>query len=209
MPKPLVTLASACLFVALGAEVHAAEQGLVTKLLVVRDPTANPQAKKILWRVRQKGDDDLSLVGDPTVGGAKLRIRLQVSNHCSQPPCDEGGGDQCFDLPASAWSPIGSIGFKYTDPALANGAVKVVSIKHTPAGTFVVKALLEGAGIDLFLEDEIGFYGLNLALGGGDAYFSGSGGATPKPNDSQTFRVRNEDGTASLSACSPSGAFVD
>jgi hypothetical protein len=59
-------------------------------------------------------------------------------------------------------------------------------------------------------EDELGFYGATLALGGGDAYGSGSGGAIPKPNDERTFRVKNETGTTSYPPpCSPSGAFLD
>jgi hypothetical protein len=72
-----------------------------------------------------------------------------------------------------------------------------------------VKAILQGAGIAIFLEDETGFYGINLALGGGDEYQSSSGGAQPNPNDGQMFRVKNEDGTAAFSGCSPSGAFLD
>jgi hypothetical protein len=204
-----MALGSALLLTALAGDGWAAEQSVITKLLLVKDPPAGPAARKILWKVKEQGNPDLSVVGDPTADGARLRIRLQPSNHCSVPPCVDGGGDQCFDLPASGWSPIGTIGFKYKDPQLANGAVKVASIKRTPSGTFLIKAILQGAGIDLFLEDEIGFYGLNLALGGGDEYQTGSGGAEPNPNDGETFRVKNEDGTATLAACSASGAFVD
>jgi hypothetical protein len=210
MSKLLAVFIAAGVLVGFTSEGRAAEQAIPAKIFLVKDPPAGPQARMILWRAKDQNlDGDLSLVGDPTAGGAKLRVRLQPSTHCSVPPCVDGGGDQCFDLPASGWSAIGSRGFKYADPTSANGAVKVVSIKQTASGTFLVKAVAHGAGIDIFLEDETGFYGINLALGGGDEYQSSSGGALPKPNDGKTFRVRNEDGTASFPGCSPSGAFVD
>jgi hypothetical protein len=210
MRATIIGFGAAALVAAFVAGASAAEQGVNTKLLLVKDPPSEPTARKINWKVKQLDtDDELSVVGDPTTGGATLRIRLQVSNHCSNPPCDSGGGDQCFTLPASGWSSIGSLGFKYKDPTLANGAVKVAQIKETAAGVFQIKAALRGAGIALFLDDEIGFYGVNLALGGGDQYYTGSGGAEPKPNDGETFKVVNETGGASMAACSPSGAFVD
>lgn len=207
--RTLATRGAIILVAALAADGWAGTQGVATKLLLVKDP-AGPDGRKIVWKVKEHNlDGDLSLVGDPTVAGARLRIRLQPSNHCSVPPCEDGGGDQCFSLPAAGWSRIGSSGFKYNDAALVNSAVKVASIKQTASGTVLLKAIAQGAGIDLFLEDEIGFYGLNLALEGGDNYHTGSGGATPKPNDSRTFRVKNETGYASQPPCSPSGAFVD
>jgi hypothetical protein len=209
MRTPLRILAAATMVAATASAGFAATQSLDTKLLLVKD-AAGPESRKIVWKVKQ-GDPDgeLSVVGDPTTAGATLRVRLQVSNHCSVPPCEDGGGDQCFILPSSGWSPIGSIGFKYKDAALVNGAVKVASIKRTPSGNFLVKVIAQGAGIGLFLEDEIGFYGLNLSLLDGDDYQTGSGGAVPKPNDSRTFRVKSEDNGASQPPCSPSGAFVD
>jgi len=48
---------------------------------------------------------------DCTQGGATLHIKLTP------------GGDQCVSMPASGWSTIGNIGFKYKDMALANGPV--------------------------------------------------------------------------------------
>src|SRR5688572_12909621 len=142
-------VAGAAIVVALAGAGQAAMQGVNTKLLLVKDP-AGPEARKIVWKVKDPNLDlDLSLVGDPTAAGATLRIRLLPSNHCSVPPCVDGGGDQCFILPASGWSPVGSLGFKYKDATLANGAVKVASIKRTPSGAFLIKVIAQGAGIDL------------------------------------------------------------
>jgi hypothetical protein len=207
----ITSLGSLCLVGLLALPSQAADTYAPSKLFLMKDP-GSEEAKKIVWKIKDKDylGGEVSIVGDPVTNGATLRVTLLVSTHCSQPPCDEGGGDQCFDLPASGWSPISSLGFKYKDKGLANGPVQLASVKRTPSGVFFVKAKLKGPGIDLYLEDELGFYGAILALGGGDAYGSGSGGATPKPNDSRTFRVRNEDGTASYPPpCSPSGAFLD
>jgi len=211
MRRLVVMLAPALVLLGLPGYVRAAEQIVVTRMFLVKDPPAGPSARKILWKVADENEDgDLSVVGDPTTEGAKLRIMLLPSSHCSVPPCEDGGGDQCFDLPAAGWSPIGTSSFKYVDSTLTNGPVKVAAIKRASSGRFLIKAVLHGAGIALFLEDEIGFYGLNLALGGGDDYRTGSSGAVPNPNDSETFRVKSEDGsTGYVTPCSPSGAFVD
>lgn len=202
-------LGSACLGGLFAVGAVAADHYEPTKVFLFKDP-GPPEARKIVWKIRHKDlDDDVVVTGDPVTGGATLRIRLDCDDDHGSFAC-EGGGDQCFALPASGWSPISSIGFKYKDKQLANGPVKLAMIKRTPSGNFLVKALLRGPGIDLFLEDPLRFYGAILALGGGDGYGSGSGGATPKPNDSRTFRVKNEPGTSSFPpSCSPSGAFLD
>ena len=49
-------------------------------------------------------------------------------------------------MPASGWSPIGSIGYRYSDSTLTDGPVKVAQIKKTPSGTFRVKVLLKDGG---------------------------------------------------------------
>lgn len=204
-----IVLSAACLGGLLVLGAHAAEYWEPTKLFLVKDPGA-PEARKIVWKIKQKDlDDDVVVAGDPIANGATIRIWLACNSNHGEDPC-EGGGDQCFELPASGWSPISSIGFKYKDQSFANGPVKLASVKKTPSGNFILKAALQGPGIDIYLEDEIANYGAVLALGGGGAYGSGSGGATPKPNDSLTFRVKNETGTSSYPPpCSPSGAFLD
>ena len=47
-------------------------------------------------------------------------------------------------MPASGWSAISTLGFKYKDPRGDYGPVKVASIKKTPSGTFMIKAKLFG-----------------------------------------------------------------
>jgi hypothetical protein len=146
-----------------------------------------------------------TVTGDPTnvgTGGATLRVALT------------SGGDQCFDLPAGNWSSIGSIGFKYKDADLSDGAVKVAQIKKTPSGNFLIKAILKGngpQGITVAPGNPTATYAVNLKIGNGDAYCSGSGTAVPDPNDAKTFKVKNDTTPAgcSIAACSASGAFLD
>jgi hypothetical protein len=181
----------------------AAQQLVPAKIVLVKDPPAGAAKRKIIVKVKENGSA-ATVAGDPTAGGATLRVQLTP------------GGDQCFTMPASGWSPISSLGFKYKDAALANGAVKVALIKKTPSGVFLVKAILKGSGsqaISVVPGNPTDSYGTNLTLGGGDEYCTGTGTATPKPNDDKTFKVVNDTAPAScIASCgggSPSGAFLD
>jgi hypothetical protein len=172
-----------------------------TKTLLVKNPPAGATKRKILWKVRELASTN-TVEGNPMTGGATLRVQLTP------------GGDQCFDLPAGNWSPVGSIGFKYKDADLSEGAVKVAMIKKTPAGTFLVKALLRGNGpetINVVPNNPTTAYAVNLAIGGGDEYCSATGTATPNPNNATTFKAKNDTtpATCPVSACSPSGAFLE
>jgi hypothetical protein len=175
-----------------------------TKLILVKNPPAGATKRKIVWKVKEQASSN-TVTGDPTnltTGGATLRIALT------------SGGDQCFDLPAGNWSPISSIGFKYKDANLSEGAVKVAQIKKTPSGNFLIKAILKGngpQGITVAPANPTGSYAVNLKIGNGDAYCSGSGTALPNPNNATTFKVKNDTTPAgcSIDACSASGAFLD
>ena len=177
---------------------YAAVQLKPTKLLLAKNPPSGPMARTIVWKVKERGSSN-TLVGDPTASGAKMRIVLSP------------GGNQCVTMPASGWSAISTLGFKYRDPSLANGPVKVASIKKTPSGTFQIKAKLKGSGITVVPGNPTSTYATNLKLGAGDEYCSESGTATPNPNDAKTFKVVNDTtpGGCSVAACSPSGAFLD
>jgi hypothetical protein len=191
--------------VLLGGVAFAADQLVPTKILLVKDKPGDATKRKINFKVKENASA-ATVVGDPIAsGGATLHVVLT------------GGGDQCFSMPASGWSNISDLGFKYKDPDLTNGAVKVASIKKTPSGVFQIKVTLKGSGseaITIVPGNPTATYGTNFALGGGDSYCAGTGTtpATPNPNDEKTFKVVNDTPPASCtaSACaSPSGAFVD
>jgi hypothetical protein len=173
-----------------------ATQLVPTRLILVKNPVAGPAARLVVWKAREKPSGD-TIIGDPTVGGAKLRIRLRP------------GGDQCVTLPRTGWTRIGT-GYRYKDAALANGPVRTASIKKKLSGTFQIQAILVGSGVTVVPGNPTVDYATNLSLVGGDDYRSGWGGAFPHPNDAFTFKVKN-DGAAGVQVdpCSPGGAFLD
>jgi hypothetical protein len=173
------TLAVVALSQLLLLPAFAAQQLVTTKTLIVKNPPSG--ARKVLWKVKEAA---ATVVGNPiTEGGATLRIQLTP------------GGDQCVTMPASGWSAIGTIGFKYKDATLTNGPVKVAQIKKTPSGTFLVKALLKTGGpasIAITPGNPTASYATNFSLGTGDEYCGGTSTATPNPNDANTFKVSND-----------------
>lgn len=185
-----------------GGAALAADQLVPAKIVLVKNKPGDPTKRKIVFKVKENASA-ATVTGDPTLAGATLHIALTP------------GGDQCFSMPASGWTPISTIGFKYKDAALANGPVKVASIKKTPSGVFLVKTILKGNGptsIDVVPGNPTLTYATNLAVGGGDSYCAGTGTATPNPNDEKTFKVVNDTAPAScgvVACASPSGAFLE
>ena len=159
---------------------YAAEQLVPTKTLLVKNPPSG--ARKILYKVSEPGSA-ATLVGDPTTDGATLRVVLTP------------GGDQCVAMPSTGWTAISSMGFKYKDPTLANGPVKVAQIKKTPSGMFQVKAILKNGGptsITIVPGNQTTSHATKFTLGVGDDYCGGTATATPNPNDAATFKVKND-----------------
>ena len=159
-----------------GNEALAAQQLVATKTILVKNPPSG--ARKLLWKVKETA---ATVMGNPiTQGGATLHVQLNP------------GPDQCVSMPASGWSAIGSIGFKYKDMTLANGPVKVASIKKTPSGNFLLKALLKNGGptsIAVVPANPSTSYATNFTLGVGDEYCGGTVSASPNPNNATTFKV--------------------
>ena len=160
----------------------AAEQLKPTKSLVVTNPPSGVSKRKIAWKVRES-DSTNTIVGDPTINGAQVHIRLTP------------GGDQCFSMPSSAWKAVRG-GFKYKDRKLVNGPVKRAQIRKSATGTFGIKVSLSAKGtfpITIVPGDPTASYGVNFEIGGaGDEYCSGTGTATPSRNDTKTFKLRND-----------------
>src|SRR5262249_53330575 len=71
-----------------------------TKVLLVKNPPGKPQSRTVAWKVNEKLSSN-TVVGNPMTDGAKLRVQLTP------------GGDQCVSMPASGWTAISTLGFKY------------------------------------------------------------------------------------------------
>jgi hypothetical protein len=179
---------------------YAADQMKPTKLFFVTNPTADAAKRRLLFASKEGPGSSNTVVGDPTVSGAKVRVSLR------------GGAEQCFDMPASGWSAIGPLGFRYKDFD-GPGAVTAASIKKTPSGVFQIKLRISGRTGSLDVVPVAGATGFdaNLTLGGGDDYCAG--GATPQgaTDTDRAYKVKGLPAPAScgVTACSPSGAFLD
>lgn len=170
----------------------AAQQGAAAKKLLVNNP---PSGNKTI--VYQSKNDTSTIVGDPTVNGATFTVTLTP------------GGTQCATLPASGWTAT-PVGFKYKDPQLANGPVKVALIKQTPSGRFLLKVIEKSSAVTVAPGNPTATYGTSFEITGGDQYCASTGTAAPKKNDEKKFLVNRDDGTLCTTSCgSPSGAFVD
>jgi len=172
----------------------AAQQGAAAKKLLVNSP---PSGNKTV--VYMSKNNTGTVAGDPTLNGATFTLTLTP------------GGTQCAILPASGWSTT-PVGFKYRDPKLANGPVKVALIKQTPSGRFLLKVIEKSSQITPAPGDPTATYGTSFEIGGGgDQYCASTGAATPKKDDAKKFLVNNDSGTLCTTSCagSPSGAFLD
>ena len=175
MSKKRFLVSVAAVALVFGAAVaDAAQQGTAAKKLLVKS------TPKVLYKAQNNTG---TVVGDPTVGNATFNLQLTP------------GGSQCFPMPASGWSKVGTQGFKYKDPQLANGPVKKAQIKATPSGKFQIKLVTKGPGVTVTPGNPTTSYATNFSIGGGAEYCGSSGSATPAPNDANTFNVVNDDGT--------------
>ena len=175
------------------------QQMKMGKLLLVKNASpANTSKRKIVYSVKEPASSN-TIVGDPMVNGAKLKVRLDANT-------------DCYDMPAGGWSAIGTLGFKYKDATGAYGPVKLASIKKTPSGIFLMKAKITGRnGPITVIPPDPGIQAdTNFSLGGGDEYCSTFGGSIG-PNDDKTFKATNAPAptVCNVTACSPSGAFLD
>ena len=190
--RKFIAFGIAAAFVSGGIAI-AAQQGAAAKKLLVKNPPSGN--KKIVYLSK---NTSASVVGDPSLNGATFTISLTP------------GGTQCVTLPASGWSTT-NVGFKYKDPQLTNGPVKVALIKATPSGNFLLKVIAKSSAITVVPpNDPMATYGTNFSINSGDEYCASTGTGTVKKNDDKTFLVKDDTGTACTTSCaSPSGAFLD
>jgi hypothetical protein len=167
----------------------AADQLVLGKQFVAKDPIPPDTVKRIVKLYAKELASPDTVVGDPTVGGATLRV---VAN---------GGtsSDQTFNLDASGWSPISTLGFKYNNK-IPGGAVKNGYIKKTPSGVFFIKMGIAGkyGALNVVPPNPGTDGGFALTIGGGDTYCSNFGGAAggelrnePAGNPFKLFAVKN------------------
>jgi len=169
----------------------AGQQTVRTELLLLKNP-GPPTSRKIVYRAKMPGPNSNTLTGDPMAGGATLNIRVDSQ-------------EQCFNLPAVAWSPISTIGFRYADAQSVNGPVKAASVTMTPGGVLRMKFIIVATAspVNLVPPNPGTRADTNFAVSGGDQYCGSTAGVSFKPNSATILRARNSAAPAScnVTAC--------
>jgi len=119
---------------------HAADQTVLGKRLLVKDPST-PDKRRIVAKAKEVASDN-SIVGDPVANGALLTVTAEGGTSSSESYNLPTGTDPTSGKPF--WSGDATEGFKYKDPMGTNGPVKMARIKKTGAGVFELNVVIIG-----------------------------------------------------------------
>lgn len=168
----LATLALASALAAPAA--HAADQTILGSSISVKNPGA-PEERTVSIKAKEKASSN-TLVGDPTISGATLTIRMDGTG---------GPTGQVYSLPQGTnadgkhfWTGDASKGYRYKDPNGEQGPVADLQVKLSGSGQFSVSAKLNGENSPLAIVPLTPSSGacMFVEIGGGDSYstlFSG------------------------------------
>lgn len=184
----------------------AADQTLLGKSFVVKDPKAGfPEKRAIVASAKEKGSSN-TIVGDPTIVGATLTVIADGADSSMQ----------AFLLPQGAnskgnpfWTED-SKGFRYNDGKGEQGPVKTVILNKSSSGNFLFKAVLSGKNgpISVVPPNPGDAAWTVLDISGGDRYCVQFADGIIKNKAAQLFKVTNPLTEGCPSGGSPSGAFV-
>jgi hypothetical protein len=186
MRRMSFALLAALVAVSLPAPGRAADQTVLGKVFVVKNPGPLEKRKIVVKAIEQASDD--TLVGDPTVNGATLTVRVEGTSPSSQSwylPTGTSATGKSF------WSGSATKGYKYVDSLGQNGPVKVAQLKRTGAGVFKMKAVVLGKlGTISVLPPADGTLGCALlAVYGGDSYSVRFGDGVVANKGDKVFKV--------------------
>jgi hypothetical protein len=185
-------IGSAILVACAASVAYGADQTILGQSFLAKD-SGQPSRRKVLVKAKEPASSN-TIVGDPTTAGATLAVRAN------------GGTPtvQTFTLPASNWSGDATRGFKYKDAAGAAGAIKLVKVKRSRNGKFLLKALATGKnGTVLVVPPDPGTDACALlTIVGGDSYSVRFGPDSQITNkDGRLFRAKRP---ATEGSCIPS-----
>ena len=159
------------------------------KRIIVKDsrPNVDESGRRITLLAKRSGAP--ALTGNPVADGAILNVAL-----AGVLPTE-----QTFNLPAGNWQALGSVGFRYTDTTGANGPVKTVLLKRSPAGRITFKVIALGSkGLIEVMPPNTGTGATAILVTGTSRYCTTLGGAAGGSilNNSETqFKVTNPTAT--------------
>ena len=176
---------------------RAADQTVLGKQLLVKDPSTADK-RKVIVKAQEEATDN-TLVGDPTVSGGSISVALYGGTTTSQ----------LFALPQGTnlkgkpfWSGSAAKGYKYSDAGGEQGPVKKVQIK-IKNGTFQMKAIISAkGGAVTVVPPNAGTAGCaQLTLGGGDSYSARFADGDIKNKDGKLFKVKDPTTQGSCIQC--------
>jgi hypothetical protein len=174
-------------------------QTVPLQLLLVKNPV-DATDRKITYKTKSPSSNGNFIVGDPTVGGARLNLKLDAVT-------------QCFQMPPGGWTRHSGRTFAYSDPLGASGSVRKATLKQNGSGAIQNKVVIVGNHGPVYVVPPApGVQGDgNFTVGGGTQYCASTAAGTIGPNDARTFRAKDAPAPAgcNVAACSPSGAFLD
>ncbi len=185
--RATATVSAATILVAVLATLaSAAEQTILGRRLVVKNPSASdPGRRKVIATATEQGGGH-TIVGDPTLPGSPSGAVLGVianGGTSTARAWELAQGKSSTGKPY--WRATGADGFRYDDPKGDRGPVRGVRIKRTSGGTLSITAKLTGRGgpIDIVPPNPGTDGYLVLELAGGDRYCAQYGADAPSRND--------------------------
>jgi cysteine-rich repeat protein len=189
--RPLFFSIVGLLLLSLGSPpAHATRFGILGKKLIIKNPTGAEENRLVIGLAKETSTD-VPGISEPA-GGATLTVSGNGGTNTSQ----------TYVLDASGWTPLGSVGFKYSGPTGTDGdpVLKVIA-KRTPGGVALIKFILKGTvgtqSVDVLppnLGDAGGFV---LDITGGHKYcvaFGGSAGGLEVQDDGTQWKIVNATG---------------
>lgn len=194
MTAPYRLVGSLALVALCAAGAPAADQTILGRVLLVRSSVV---------RVAGIEDGTNTVVGDPRVMGATLRIYANGTTDSSQ----------TISLPAQYWEANFQNGYGFFPRGNA-GAVKYVRIRKSFANKFFLKAkLLASLGPVTVVPPNLGDDGgMVLTIPGGDRYcttFGGASGGMETADAADIWRIVRATAEPGCPPGSPSGAFLE
>jgi len=202
----------------------AADQTILGKTFLVKDPQLGDLSKRAVVAVGKEKDSANTIVGDPTIVGATLTLIANGGDSSSQVFLLPQG----FNVKGKPFWQATKTGYKYGDAKGEQGPVKTVTIDRSDAGNFTFKAKLVGklGPIDVVPPNPGVSAHAVFDIAGGDRYCMEYADGEIKNNGAQLFKVSNPttegcpamttsttstttSTSTSTTIGSPSGAFLD
>jgi len=118
----------------------AADQAILGRIVQVKNPST-PDKQRVLVAAMEAASSS-AIVGDPTTSGATLTVRVNGTEPTAQTIPLPQGASSLTGRPF--WRGDATKGFMYKDPKGEQGPVKLLRIKKSDRGTFLLWATLSG-----------------------------------------------------------------